>query len=135
MIEKNLNNPVIIDFLYQYYFYLKNNNETQKAYELLKQLHAKQNEYGAYIYSPFVELELAREQKQLENYELSWQFLQQSIDNTRRIKNDELAEIYYEQVKVAQLQNNQERYEKALQECKALDVTTQSLYKKMCDEM
>jgi predicted negative regulator of RcsB-dependent stress response len=135
MIEKNLNNPVIIDFFYQYYFYLKNMNEPQKAYEILKQLNAKQNEYKAYIYSPFVEIELSREQKELQNYEQAWQLLEQSIENTRRIKNDELAEIYYEQIKIAQLQNNDARYETALQACQSLDATTQSLYKKMCDEM
>ena len=60
-IDKNENNPLIIDFYYQYYLYLQKQNETKKASDILHKLYDKQKQMNAFIYSPFVELELEKE--------------------------------------------------------------------------
>jgi len=98
-------------------------------------LYTQQKEYQAFIYSPLVEIELAKQEKLENNYENAITYLQQSLTNTRKIKNNEAAEVYYEMIKLYELTNNQTLYKETLEKCKALDASTTSLYKKMCDEM
>ncbi|RXJ56271.1 hypothetical protein [Candidatus Marinarcus aquaticus] len=136
LIENNQDNPLILDFYYQYYFYLLDMNETAQANTILNELYEKQKEYKAFIYSPSIEIELAKRAKENQNYLKAIAYLQESITNTRRIKNNELAQVYYEMIKLYELTNNQTKKDEVLQQCKALDpATTTSLYKKMCDEM
>jgi len=135
LINANKNKPMIIDFYYQYYFYLLEVNQRNEAKMILNELYAKQKEYQAFIYSPLVEIELAKQAKLENKYESALEYLQQSLENTRKIKNNEAAEVYYEMIKLYELTNNQTLYNETLQKCKALDATTTSLYKKMCDEM
>jgi hypothetical protein len=135
LIDANKNKPMIIDFYYQYYFYLLEVNQRNEAKMILNELYAKQKEYQAFIYSPLVEIELAKQAKLENKYESALEYLQQSLENTRKIKNNEAAEVYYEMIKLYELTNNQTLYNETLQKCKALDATTTSLYKKMCDEM
>jgi uncharacterized protein HemY len=108
----------------------------QEAYAILNKLYDKQKEFQAFIYSPSVELELGKLAKKEKAYEKAINYFNEGIQNTRKIKNNELAEVYYETMKTYELMNNKAMSNEALGKCKALDkATTTSLYKKMCDEL
>jgi hypothetical protein len=136
LISANEKNPIIIDFYYQYYFYLLKENKIEEAKSVLNKLYEKQKEYQAYIYSPAVEMELAKWAKNDKEYEQAINYFNESIKNTRKIRNNELAEVFYEMIKLYELTNNKALYDETLGKCKALDSSsTTSLYKKMCDEL
>lgn len=136
LIVANEKTPMIIDFYYQYYFYLLKENKLQEAKTVLNKLYEKQKEYQAFIYSPAVEMELGKMAKNEKAYEQAISYFNQSIQNTRKIRNNELAEVFYEMIKLYELTNNKVMYDETLNKCKALDSSsTTSFYKKMCDEL
>ena len=142
-IYNNKDNPLIIDFYYQYYLYLLKEKEEENANEILYKLYDKQLEMNARVYSPFVEIELAKLAKLDDNYEKSLEYLKhglnikrmkdgKSID--RKIKKSDLARIYYEMAKIYEYLNKTNRYKTMIKKCKNLkDVN--SFYKKMCDKL
>ncbi len=142
-IVNNQDNPLIIDFYYQYYLYLLKENEEEEAIVILTKLFEKQNEMKARIYSPFVEIELAKYTKLDDNYDKSLEYLKyglnikrlkdgQSLD--RKIKEEDKAQIYYEMAKIYEYQNKDNRYKDIIKKCKRLKVQD-SYYKKMCDKL
>jgi tetratricopeptide (TPR) repeat protein len=142
-IINNKNNPLIIDFYHQYYLYLLKEKEENEAISILKELYKKQNEMKARVYSPFVEIELAKYAKLDDNYDEALEYLQyglnikrlkdgKSID--RKIKGEDLAHIYYEIAKIYEFQGKQNRYKDAIKKCQRLE-NIDSFYKKMCDKM
>ena len=139
----NENNPLIIDFYYEYYLYLLKENEEEEAISILNKLYEKQNEMNARIYSPFVEIELAKYAKLDDDYATALGYLKyglnikrmkdgRSID--RKIKSDDLAHIYYEIAKIYEYQKKQNRYKATIKKCQNLK-NTDSFYKKMCDKL
>ncbi|MEA2049951.1 MAG: hypothetical protein U9O56_04400 [Campylobacterota bacterium] len=142
-ISNNENNPLIIDFYYQFYLYLLKQNEDSEAILILNKLYDKQKEMNARVYSPFVELELAKYAKLDDNYKLSLEYLQyglnikrmrdgKSID--RKIKKEDLAHIYYEISQIYQYQGKVNKYKNMIKRCKNLK-DVDSYYKKMCDKL
>ncbi|MEA3512982.1 MAG: hypothetical protein U9R37_05220, partial [Campylobacterota bacterium] len=142
-IINNKDNPMIIDFYYQYYLYLQKHDEEEESIVILNNLFETQNSMNARIYSPFVELELAKYAKLDDNYDKSLEYLKyglrikrqldgKSID--RKIKQDDLARIYYEMAKIYEFKNKNNRYKNIVKKCQKLD-NTDSFYKKMCDKM
>ncbi|MGB3752244.1 MAG: hypothetical protein WA945_11815 [Arcobacteraceae bacterium] len=142
-IINNENNPLIIDFYYEYYLYLLKENEEEEAIGVLNKLYTKQNEMNARIYSPFVEIELAKYAKLDDDYATALGYLKyglnikrmqdgRSID--RDISSDDLAYIYYEIAKIYEFQNKTNRYKDAIKKCQRLE-NTESFYKKMCDKL
>lgn len=142
-ISDNETNPMIIDFYYQYYLYLLKQNEEDEAVAILHKLHDIQNEMKARVYSPFVELELARFAKLDDNYDLALKYLKhglnikrerdgKSID--RKIKKEDLAQLYYEMAKIYEYQNKKNRYKTMINKCQNLK-DVDSFYKKMCDRL
>jgi len=142
-IINNQNNPLIIDFYYHYYLYLLKEKEETEALAILKQLYKKQNEMKARVYSPFVEIELARYAKLDDNYSGALQYLQfglnikraedgKSLD--REIKGEDLSHIYYEIAKIYQFQGKKNRYKDAVKKCQRVK-NVDNFYKKMCDKM
>ena len=139
----NVNNPLIIDFYYEYYLYLLKENEEEEAISILNKLYKKQNEMNARIYSPFVEIELAKYAKLDDDYDTSLGYLKyglnikrmkdgRSID--RKIKDDDLAHIYFDIAKIYEYQKKKNRYKAIIKKCQKLKNTT-SYYKKMCDKL
>ena len=139
----NENNPLIIDFYYEYYLYLLKENEEEEAISILNKLYKKQNEMNARIYSPFVEIELAKYAKLDDDYDTALGYLKyalnikrmkdgRSID--RKIKSDDLSHIYYEIAKIYEYQKKENRYKATIKKCKNLK-NTESFYKKMCDNL
>jgi hypothetical protein len=142
-IKNNKNNPMIIDFYYNYYKYLLKENEEDEAVAVLNELYKKQNEMKARVYSPFVEIELARYAKLDDNYDLALKYYKyglnikrmkdgQSID--RKIDPKDLAHIYYEMAKIYEYKNKKNRYKNIIKRCQRLK-NVDSYYKKLCDKM
>ena len=142
-ISNNENNPLIIDFYYQFYLYLLKQDEEEEAVTVLHKLYDKQNEMNARVYSPYVEMELARYSKLDDKYEEALDYLKyglnikrmkdgKSID--RKIKKSDLSHIYYEMAKIYEHQKKENKYKTMIKKCKNLkDVDT--FYKKMCDKL
>lgn len=142
-IYENRSNPMIIDFYYQYYLYLLKQNEEDDAIDILYKLYNKQIEMNARIYSPFVEIELAKYAKLDDNYEQALKYLKfglnikrmkdgKSID--RKIKKNDLAHIYYDMAKIYEHLKKKNRYKIMIKRCKGIQ-NTNSYYKKMCDKL
>jgi hypothetical protein len=142
-IINNENNPMIIDFYHDYYLYLLKENEEQEAKAILESLYETQNRMKARVYSPFVEIELARYAKLDDNYDEALSYLKhglhikrqkdgRSID--REISDDDKARIYYEIAKIYEYQQRDNRYKDAVRRCNRLK-DSNSYYKKMCEKM
>jgi len=134
-IKLNDSNPMIIDFYHDYYLYLLKNDEKKEADKILEKLYEKQTEFKAYIYSPFVETELAKLEKDKKSYQKSIDYLLESLKNTRKIKANDEVKIYYDILTLYDNLGNKEKKDEYLLKCKEVKDTTESLYKKMCDEM
>ncbi len=133
-IEKNQDNPLIIDFYYQYYLYLLSQEELEEAQDILKRLYEKQNDLRAPIYSPFVQLELANYAKDTEPQK-ALDYLVEAVKSPRKIKPNDQAQLYYEIIKLNETLGNKAEQEAYTLKCKELQGTSESLYKDMCDKM
>ena len=69
LIEANIEKPIIIDFYYDLYLYLIKEGKEEEAFKILNSLNNKQNEFKAFVYSPFVESELSRLLKKQNNFQ------------------------------------------------------------------
>jgi hypothetical protein len=134
-IEANENNPIIIDFYYQYYLYWLNKDNKQKAYEILKKLNDKQIEYKARVYSPFVEMELANIEKNNGNITKAITYLETALMQSRSIKNQDLAKLYYELSKLYDKLGQINKKKDVIFKCQELKGIEDNFYKKMCDKL
>lgn len=134
-IEKNSKNPIIIDFYYQYYLYLLGKEQNDEAKEILFKLHEKQNELNAFVYSPFIDLELSKLEKDKNNFNLATEYLINSLKKARSIKPNDLVKVYYELIKLYDMQNLITLKDEYINKCKSVENTQDSLYKQMCDKM
>jgi len=133
-IKNNQNNPMIIDFYYQYYLYLLGKNKEKRAVGILKKLNVIQNRMDAFVYSPFVEMKLSLELKLDDDYEGALEYLELALDNPRRVKNEDLVQIYFEMSKIYKKLGKVNRYKNMIDKCKSVkDVDT--MYKRMCDKL
>ena len=135
LIQENETNPKIIDFYYQYYLYLLKMGKEEKANEILNKLNNKQIEFKAKVYSPFVELELSKIEKNNKEYPFAIDILEEYLNDTRRIRNNDLAHVYYELSKLYELTENGQKYEDVVFKCKDIKGAKESYYKKMCDKL
>ncbi|WP_404318568.1 hypothetical protein [Malaciobacter canalis] len=134
-IKANENNPMIIDFYYQYYLYLLEQDKKEEAYEILTNLYNKQKDIKARVYSPFVEQELAKYEKNKNNTQKALDYLLEGLDTNRKIRPNDLVKSYYEVIKAYETLGNNQKKEEYVKKCKEVEGTQDSLYKKMCDEM
>lgn len=134
-IKVNENNPTIIDFYYDYYLDLLKGKDKALANEILKKLYNKQKELKAFIYSPFVETELARVSKEANENQKSIDLLLESLQNTRKVKANDEVKIYYDILNLYDNMGNKIKKDEYILKCKEVKDSVDSLYKKMCDEM
>ena len=134
-ITNNENDPKIIDFYYQYYLYLLKIDKKKEAVKVLNKLNNKQIDFKARVYSPFVELELTKLEKEKKNYVGAISILESFVKRSRKIKKDDLVHIYYELSKLYDKNENETKYAEVVQKCKSIDVSNENLYKKMCEEL
>jgi predicted negative regulator of RcsB-dependent stress response len=125
---------MIIDFYYDLYMYLKKIKDEESANKTLEDLNNFQNSFKVFVYSPVVELELAKIAKDSKNYELAVKNLKDALLHTRNIKKEDEVRIYYELANLYQeLKDNENRFE-FLQKCKDIKLDD-NLYKTMCESM
>ncbi|MDZ7819093.1 MAG: hypothetical protein U5K55_10955 [Aliarcobacter sp.] len=134
-IKVNESNPIIIDFYHDYYFFLLKNQDKKLANEVLKKLYDKQKELKAFIYSPFVELELSKLAKDVNDEQKSIDYLLESLSNPRKIKANDEVKIYYDILNLYDKLGNKVKKDEYILKCKEVKDSVDSLYKKMCDEM
>jgi len=133
-IKDNENNPLIIDFYYQYYLYLIDKHKDDQAVKILKKLYNTQVAMDAFVYSPFVEMQLSLEAKLDDDYKLSLEYLKKALDDPRKIKPNDLVQIYYEMANVYKKLGKNNRYKNMIDKCKSVK-DAKSMYKKMCDQL
>jgi tetratricopeptide (TPR) repeat protein len=134
-ITKNENNPLIVDFYYQYYLYLIGKNREKEAEDILNRLYEKQKELKAFVYSPFVDIELAMLEKKRGNIPLAITYLTDSIKNTRNMKPNDQARVYYELIRFYDEEGLDNLKDEFMLKCKDIKNSQESLYKDMCDKM
>ena len=133
-IQENKDNPLIIDFYYQYYLYLLNKHKDIQAVKILHKLYNTQKKMGAFVYSPFVEMELASQSILDDDYKGALNYLQLAIDHPRIIKPDDLVHIYFEMAKVYKHLGKINRYKDSIDRCKNVK-DVKSIYKDMCNNL
>lgn len=134
-VKENENNPVIIDFYYNYYLYLIKKDLEDDAQMILRKLYEKQKSLKAYVYSPFVELELAKYEQSNNNSQKALDLLLDALKDSRRISPNNLAQTYFEISRLYEQFGNSIKKEEFITKCQEVKNTEDSLYKKMCDEM
>ena len=132
-IESNKNEPMILDFYYDFYLYLAGNNNFTKANEILKKMDQVKKAKRIKIYSPFVEINLADLEKNKKNYKDQIALLERGLKNSWRISQNEYARIYYELSKSFGILGKTTQSQEYLDKCKK---TTDklSIWKKMCEK-
>ncbi|MBL3519871.1 hypothetical protein H0A43_05245 [Arcobacter lanthieri] len=131
LIKENEEEPVIIDFYYDFYLYLVKENNQEEAFNILNALYDKQNEFNVYIYSPFVESELSKIAKQNNKLEDAAKYLIEASKNVRNIKIEDEVKIYYDIFTIYDSLGNKSKRDEYLQKCKDV-VIEDNFYKKMC---
>jgi len=132
-LKTNENDPLILDIYYDYYsFLLKNDNK--KTNEILEKLYKKQNDFKVFIYSPFVETELARIAKDKNEKQKSLTLLQEALNHTRKIKPEDEIKIYYDIASLYENLGNKAKKDEYIMKCRDVKNLEDNLYKKMCDE-
>lgn len=134
-IDKSQNSPSLIDFYHDYYLHLMGQNEEKQAFDILEKLYLKQKEFKAYVYSPFVNMELARVEKDKENYQKALDYLLDALENSRRILSNDEVKIYYDILTLYDSLGQKSKKNEYLKKCKDVEDVEDSFYKKMCDEM
>lgn len=134
-VKANEDNPIMIDFYYDYYLYLIKNKEFDEAKNTLNKLNEKQKSLKVFVYSPFVEMELAKYAKEKNENQEALNYLLSSLENARVIKPNDQARIFYDILKTYEALNDNENKNIYLQKCKDVKDTVDSYYKKMCDGM
>ncbi|WP_198305146.1 tetratricopeptide repeat protein [Arcobacter vandammei] len=134
-IKQSENSPALIDFYHDYYLYLTSKNKIKEANDILEKLYFKQKDFKAFVYSPFVEMELARISKENDNKNRALELLLGALENARKILPNDEVKIYYDILSLYDNLGNKSKKEEYLKKCKKVENTQDSLYKKMCDEM
>ena len=133
-VNNNQDNPLIIDFYYQYYLYLLKNNKEDESNLILNKLYEKQNDMDAHIYSPFVEMQIASNYILDDDYTNAIKYFKFALQNPRNIKDNNLVQIYYEMAQSYKKLDKKNRYKSMITKCKDVKGAT-SLYKSMCDKL
>lgn len=132
LIEYNEKNPMILDFYYRYYFYLLKQKQNKKALEVLNELYQKQGSFNAMIYSPFVEMELSKNEFDKKEYNKALLFLDEGVQKSRLIKNEDLVKIYYEKAKIYKNMLNFDLMQEYVDKCIEVEGLENNLYQQMC---
>lgn len=133
-IDENKENPPILDFYYQYYLYLLGQKKEAQALGILKKLYATQKEMKTFVYSPYVELQMAMERKIEDDYVGALRYLDEGLKNPRRIKPNDLVKLYYEKSQLYKIRKQTGRYQEMIDKCKGV-TKADNEYKQMCEKL
>ena len=134
LIEANIEKPIIIDFYYDLYLYLIKEGKEEEAFKILNSLNNKQNEFKAFVYSPFVESELSRLLKKQNNFQDAVNYLIQALQHAKNIKPEDEVKLYYDILTLYDSLGQKEQKEIYLQKCKNINIED-NFYKNMCNGM
>ena len=134
LIEANIEKPIIIDFYYDLYLYLIKEGKEEEAFKILNSLNNKQNEFKAFVYSPFVESELSRLLKKQNNFQDAVNYLVLALDHAKNIKPEDEVKLYYDILTLYDNLGQKEQKEIYLQKCKNINIED-NFYKNMCNGM
>ena len=134
LIEANIEKPIIIDFYYDLYLYLIKEGKEEEAFKILNSLNNKQNEFKAFVYSPFVESELSRLLKKQNNFQDAVNYLIQALQHAKNIKPEDEVKLYYDILTLYDNLGQKEQKEIYLQKCKNINIED-NFYKNMCNGM
>ena len=132
LIEANLEKPIIIDFYYDLYLYLIKEGKEEEAFKILNSLNNKQNEFKAFVYSPFVESELSRLLKKQSNFQDAVNYLVLALEHAKNIKPEDEVKLYYDILTLYDNLGQKEQKEIYLQKCKNVKIE-ENFYKNMCN--
>ena len=132
LIEANIEKPIIIDFYYDLYLYLIKEGKEEEAFKILNALNNKQNEFKAFVYSPFVESELSRLLKKQNNFQDAVNYLVLALEHAKNIKPDDEVKLYYDILTLYDNLGQKEQKEIYLQKCKNVKIE-ENFYKNMCN--
>ena len=132
LIEANIEKPIIIDFYYDLYLYLIKEGKEEEAFKILNSLNNKQNEFKAFVYSPFVESELSRLLKKQNNFQDAVNYLVLALEHAKNIKPDVEVKLYYDILTLYDNLGQKEQKEIYLQKCKNVKIE-ENFYKNMCN--
>ena len=132
LIEANLEKPIIIDFYYDLYLYLIKEGKEEEAFKILNSLNNKQNEFKAFVYSPFVESELSRLLKKQNNFQDAVNYLVLALEHAKNIKPEDEVKLYYDILTLYDNLGQKEQKEIYLQKCKNVKIE-ENFYKNMCN--
>ena len=132
LIEANLEKPIIIDFYYDLYLYLIKEGKEEEAFKILNALNNKQNEFKAFVYSPFVESELSRLLKKQNNFQDAVNYLVLALEHAKNIKPEDEVKLYYDILTLYDNLGQKEQKEIYLQKCKNVKIE-ENFYKNMCN--
>jgi predicted negative regulator of RcsB-dependent stress response len=135
LIQSNIENPLIIDFYYRYYFYLLDKELKKEAYEILTKFYNKQVEFKARVYSPFVEMELAKYESEKKNYQKALEFLDEGFLKSRYIRKDMLVQLYYEKAKIYKATEEKKSMDEFVKKCVEVEGLQDNLYQQMCKRL
>ena len=134
LIEANIEKPIIIDFYYDLYLYLIKEGKEEEAFKILNSLNNKQNEFKAFVYSPFVESELSRLLKKQNNFQGAVNYLVLALEHAKNIKPEDEVKLYYDILTLYDSLGQKEQKEIYLQKCKNINIED-NFYKNMCNGM
>ena len=134
LIEANIEKPIIIDFYYDLYLYLIKEGKEEEAFKILNSLNNKQNEFKAFVYSPFVESELSRLLKKQSNFQDAVNYLVLALEHAKNIKPEDEVKLYYDILTLYDSLGQKEQKEIYLQKCKNINIED-NFYKNMCNGM
>ena len=132
LIEANIEKPIIIDFYYDLYLYLIKEGKEEEAFKILNSLNNKQNEFKAFVYSPFVESELSRLLKKQNNFQDAVNYLVLALEHAKNIKPEVEVKLYYDILTLYDNLGQKEQKEIYLQKCKNVKIE-ENFYKNMCN--
>ena len=132
LIEANIEKPIIIDFYYDLYLYLIKEGKEEEAFKILNSLNNKQNEFKAFVYSPFVESELSRLLKKQNNFQDAVNYLVLALEHAKNIKPEDEVKLYYDILTLYDSLGQKEQKEIYLQKCKNVNIED-NFYKNMCN--
>ena len=132
-LKLNENDPAILDIYYDYYSFLLKNDD-KKTVEILDKLYKKQKDFKVFIYSPYVETELARIAKEKDEKQKSLELLQEALSHTRKIKPEDEVKIYYDISSLYESLGNKAKKDEYIMKCRDVKNLEDNLYKKICDE-
>jgi hypothetical protein len=132
LIEANLEEPMIVDLFYSYVMYLKQQKRNKKLKTALLNLYNAQMSLDIRVYSPFVEINLAKQHIQDLEFDSAFEVYYNGLE-VRHIKQRQKDRIYYELSKLYKQIGNFTKYNYTLDLCqKSKD---NNMWNKLCKKM